>query len=64
MKIRMNVNLCLVYRVVGLIFLAGFTVNAASEKPNIVLIVADDYGFHDVGYHNADMMTPNIDKVS
>lgn len=40
-----------------------FCRSAASKKPNIVLIVADDYGFNDVGYHNPDMMTPNLDKV-
>lgn len=41
----------------------GVVVDVIAKKPNIILIVADDYGFHDVGYHNTDMMTPNIDKV-
>ena len=33
------------------------------KQPNIVLIIADDLGYNDVGYHNPDIITPNIDKV-
>ena len=32
--------------------------------PNIVLIVADDAGWNDVGYHNAEIITPNIDSMA
>ncbi|MEM9366687.1 MAG: sulfatase-like hydrolase/transferase [Planctomycetota bacterium] len=32
-------------------------------RPNIVLIVVDDLGWNDVGYHNPDMHTPQIDKL-
>ena len=31
---------------------------------NIVLIMADDAGWNDVGYHNADIITPNIDSLA
>ncbi|XP_046584420.1 arylsulfatase B-like isoform X1 [Haliotis rubra] len=34
------------------------------KQPHIVLIVADDLGWNDVGYHNPDMLTPNIDKLA
>jgi len=34
------------------------------EQPNIIIILADDLGFNDVGYHNPDMMTPNIDQLA
>jgi len=37
----------------------------AAQKPNIVLILADDMGWGDVGYHGFDdIMTPNIDRIA
>ncbi|ESO99974.1 hypothetical protein LOTGIDRAFT_112980 [Lottia gigantea] len=35
-----------------------------SKPPNIVFIVADDLGWNDVGYHNPEIKTPNIDKLA
>jgi arylsulfatase B len=34
-----------------------------SAPPNLVLIVADDLGWMDVGYHGAEIPTPNIDRI-
>ena len=45
----------------------GVTVNkrgSLGEQPNIVLIVADDYGFHDIGYHGSQIQTPTLDKLA
>lgn len=36
---------------------------AGEARPNVILIVTDDQGWSDVGYHNEEVRTPNIDKL-
>lgn len=38
--------------------------NAAAERPNIVLIMADDMGFSDIGCYGGEIRTPNLDGLS
>ena len=57
---------------VSLVFcLAAFTgckneaSTAEKKKPNVVLILADDLGIHDLSYTGSDYYeTPNIDKIA
>ena len=34
------------------------------EKPNVLLIMADDLGFSDLGCYGGEMQTPNLDKLA
>uniref|UniRef100_K1QM88 Arylsulfatase B n=1 Tax=Magallana gigas TaxID=29159 RepID=K1QM88_MAGGI len=36
----------------------------SAKPPHIVFIVADDYGWNDVGFRNPSVLTPNIDKLA
>ncbi len=37
---------------------------SAAERPNIILIMVDDMGFSDLGYHGGEINTPNIDALA
>ena len=44
---------------------AGNVQRDKSQRPNIVLVIADDMGWGDVGYQGAvDVSTPNIDALA
>lgn len=49
------------------IFLLSFTPFAFGEdnlKPNIVVILADDLGWGDVGWHGSEIKTPHLDRLA
>jgi len=43
--------------------LLGITIHA-QQKPNIIIILADDLGFSDIGAYGGDINTPNIDQLA
>ena len=36
----------------------------APSRPNLLFILSDDQGFADVGYRNAEAVTPNLDRLA
>ncbi len=37
---------------------------AAASNPNVIVFVADDLGWNDVGYHGGDIDTPALDRLA
>jgi uncharacterized sulfatase len=56
--------------IITILFLVGLTgfaasTNSMTKKPNILLILADDLSWFDIGcYGSKDVKTPNIDRLS
>src|SRR5262245_45695136 len=56
----------LVTGLVALLFVTGGVAGAADppKKPNVVLIMADDLGYGDVGWLGGPYRTPNLDRLA
>jgi arylsulfatase/uncharacterized sulfatase len=53
----------------GLVMALGFglcstAIAAPPDRPNIVVLVADDWGFTDVGAFGGEIATPNLDELA
>jgi arylsulfatase A-like enzyme len=49
----------------SLLFISAVLTHAAETKPNVLVIVADDLGYGDIGIHGGkDVPTPNIDALA
>lgn len=41
-----------------------FALQVSCAPSNILLVVIDDFGWSDVGFHGAKIQTPNMDKLA
>lgn len=41
-----------------------FTAISETSRPNVIILLADDLGYGDVGFHGSDIQTPNIDRLA
>ena len=50
----------------GLVGMFGILCGSAraAERPNIVVILADDLGFSDIGCYGSEIPTPNLDRLA
>lgn len=46
------------------VFLCSCCAVLGAQQPHIVFILADDFGWYDVGFHGSEIRTPNLDKLS
>ncbi|RUS91746.1 hypothetical protein EGW08_000454 [Elysia chlorotica] len=50
--------------ILAVLLLPTRAVALRTRPPNIVFIVADDYGHRDIGYHGAEFATPTLDSLA
>ena len=53
-------------RCIFILYFLALAVSIASDakRPNIVLIMADDLGFADLGCYGSEIQTPNLDTLA
>ncbi|WP_025761453.1 arylsulfatase [Dyadobacter tibetensis] len=47
-----------------LLFILGMSHWAVAQKPNIILIMADDLGYSDIGCYGSEIRTPHLDALA
>lgn len=53
-----------IFACVGMLLLEATILLAANTPPNIILIMADDVGYSDVGCYGSEIQTPNLDALA
>ena len=48
----------------GIIITLALLGKTESKQPNILFLLADDYGYNDIGYHGSEIRTPILDDLA
>ena len=59
MMLRSSKFICLTF-----LLFSATEIAFAADRPNIVLIMADDLGFSDIGCYGSEIQTPNLDALA
>ena len=51
-------------RFLALMFVAAGMSELDAEQPNIILVMADDLGWSDIGCYGGEIETPHIDSLA
>jgi arylsulfatase len=64
MSLRMSGRLFLIFLLTCTVGCAAISQKQAAKKPNIIIILADDMGYSDIGCFGSDIQTPNINALA
>ncbi|MVN21535.1 arylsulfatase [Mucilaginibacter arboris] len=64
MKARLIILSSLVLLFISGLFLSFSLPEPPQKKPNIIIILADDMGYSDIGCFGSDVQTPNLDEMA
>lgn len=60
----MTRTLCMLQIFLGMAGLCVVSSAQAAERPNLLIILADDLGYSDVGCYGSEIRTPNLDQLA